>query len=208
MREALQIIVPPHDLRDMIVRTQMVVPFPSWASRRRTQFFTLLAVAASILLLLVAGGLLHQGMDRSKDHASTFAAVTQQILDLKRHDQVSLGEMSSDPAKLRSWLAERGAPSVFKVPPGLRGVPSLGCQSYDFNGVKVSLVCFTLGPDQFVHVFVMDRDAIKDAPTNDAPSMHMDGGVPVVTWSAGDKSYVLLGNNVNEDILRRLFGAV
>ena len=207
MRGALQIIVPPHDLRDMIVRTQKIAQFPSGASRRKTQFVTLLAIAACILFLLVAGGLIRLGMDRNEDHASTFAAVTQQILDLKRHDRVSLGEMSSDPAKLRSWLAERGAPSDFKVPPGLRGIPSLGCQTYDLNGVKVSLVCFALGPDQFVHVFVMDRDAIKDAPTDATPSVRTDGGVAVVTWSAGDKSYVLVGNNVNEDILRRLFGA-
>src|SRR5271156_1981524 len=92
MRGALQIIVPPHDLRDMIVRTQKIAQFPSGASRRNTQFGTLLAIAACILFLLVAGGLIRLGMDRTQDHA-TFAAVTQQILDLKRHDRVSLGEM-------------------------------------------------------------------------------------------------------------------
>ena len=207
IREALQVIVPPHDLRDMILRTQKVAQFPSATSRRKTQSVTLLAIAASLLFLLVAAGLLHQGIDRNRAHTSTFAAVTQQILDLKRHDQVSLGELNSDPAKLRSWLAQRGTPSDFKVPPGLRGVPSLGCQSYNLDGVKVSLVCFALGPDQFVHVFVMDRDALTDAPTEATPTVRTDGGIAVITWSAGGKSYVVMGNNVNEDILRRLFGA-
>src|SRR5271156_2792587 len=69
MRGALQIIVPPHDLRDMIVRTQKIAQFPSGANRRKTQFGTLLAIAACILFFLVAGGLIRLGMDRTQDHA-------------------------------------------------------------------------------------------------------------------------------------------
>ncbi len=76
----------------------------------------------------------------------TVAALTQQVLDLKNH--VSLGKMSSDPAELRAWLAERGAPNDFELPPGLRNVPGVGCQSYAIDGVKVSLVCFMLGKNQ------------------------------------------------------------
>src|SRR5271170_328440 len=48
MRETLQLIVPPPDLRDMIVRIQKIAQFPSGASRRKTQFSTLLAIAACI----------------------------------------------------------------------------------------------------------------------------------------------------------------
>jgi hypothetical protein len=119
MREALRTIAPPHDLRDTIVAAQKVARFPSGANRRIPQFGALWAIAASVLLLLVGGDLIHLRINRNKDHISTFATVTQQILDLKRHDRVSLGEMNSDPVKLRSWLAERGSPSNFKVPPGL-----------------------------------------------------------------------------------------
>ena len=57
MREALQLIVPPPELRDMIVRTQKIAQFPFWAGRRKSQFATFLAIAACILFLLVAGGL-------------------------------------------------------------------------------------------------------------------------------------------------------
>jgi hypothetical protein len=53
----------------------------------------------------------------------------------------------------------------------------------------------------------MNRDAIKDAPPEATASVRTNGGDPMVTWSDGDKIYVLLGNNVKEDILRRLFGA-
>lgn len=207
VRQAIQGIIPPRELRDMIVLTQKIAPFPLWASRQKQPYTILLAIAACVAFLLVVGGLLRPGADRDKDHAATFASLTNQVLDLKRHDRINLGETSTDPAKLRAWLAERGAPSDFKIPPGLRGVPSLGCQSYVINGVNVSLVCFTLGPDQIVHLFIMDKGAIKDAPTDATPSVRTDDGVAFVTWSAGGKSYVLTGDNVNEDILRRLINA-
>lgn len=208
MHRALQSIIPPAELRGMIVVTQKIAPFPYSAIRRNRRSPLLLALAACLAFLLVVGGLIHLGNDRGKDHALTFASLTNQVLDLKRHDQINLGEMSSDPAKLRAWLAARGAPSDFKIPPGLRGVPSLGCQSYVINNVKVSLVCFTLGQDQIVHLFIMDKDAVKDSPNDATPSIRTDDGVAFATWTAGGKSYVLTGDNVNEDILRRLIEAV
>jgi hypothetical protein len=207
MRQVLESIMPPRQLRDTIVLTQKITPFSRWTRHRKPTYAILVAAAACIGILLTVGSLLHPGTDRDKDHASTFAALTNQVLDLKRHDLINLGEMSSDPAKLRAWLAERGAPSDFQVPLGLRGVPSLGCQSYVINGVKVSLVCFTLGPNQLIHLFIMDKDAVKDAPPDAKPSIRTDDSVAFVTWSVGDKSYVLTGNNVNEDILRRIINA-
>ena len=75
-------------------------------------------------------------------------------------DDVKL--LHSNPAELRAWLAERGAPSDFELPRGLRDAHGLGCQSYTIYGVKVSLLCFMLGEDQFVHLFVVANDALKD----------------------------------------------
>jgi hypothetical protein len=132
----------------------------------------------------------------------TVAVFTQQVLDLK--DRISLGKMSNKPAELRAWLAERGAPSDFEVPRGLRDVQGLGCQSYTVGGAKVSLMCFMLGQDQFAHLFIVDRDALKDAAPNASPVVRTEGGTPVATWTSGGKGYVLIGINVNEETLRSL----
>jgi hypothetical protein len=207
MGRALQAITPPLDLREIIVLTHKVVPFPRWASRHKLLYGALLAAAACVAILLTATSVIHTGMARDKDHALSFATLTEQVLELKRHDQISLGEMSSDPSKLRGWLAERGAPSDFKIPPGLRGIPSLGCQSYVINGVNVSLVCFTLGPDRIVHLFITNMDDLEGAPNDAAPRLNTNDGVPFITWSAGGKSYVLTSDNVNENILIGLMGA-
>ena len=106
-----------------------------------------MALAASILVLLAAAVLIRPGGKHYVSYPMTVAAFTQQVLELK--DRVSLGKMSNKPAELRAWLAERGAPSDFELPRGLRDAQGLGCQSYTIGGAKVSLLCFMLGQDQY-----------------------------------------------------------
>jgi len=203
MRKALQKHIPPVGLRDSILLAKRIstLPFhqggrPVW---RRPG---VMALAASIVVLLAVAVLIRPGAEHYVGHPMTVAAFTQQVLDLK--DRISLGKMSNNPAELRAWLAERGAPSDFELPRGLRDVHGLGCQSYTIDGVKVSLVCFMLGEDQFAHLFVVDNDALKDAAPNASPVIRTEGGIALATWTSGGKSYVLTGINVNEETLRRL----
>ena len=203
MMEALAAIAPPAQLKESIILTQRVMPFPKRveaAGRNRAIF----AIAASIALLLVIGAILGITRFRQLQSAPSLASITTAVLDLKRHDQITLGDMNSDPARLRAWLAERGAPSDFTVPPGLAGVPAIGCQSYRIDGAKVSLVCFAYGPKQIVHLFIIRRDAVSDSPASSKPEIHSNGDVAYAAWTQGDMSYILTGNQVSADVLQRI----
>jgi hypothetical protein len=61
-----------------------------------------------------------------------------------------------------------------------------------------------LGQDQFGHLFVVDRDALKDAAPNASPVIRTEGGIAFATWTSGGKSYLLTGFNVSEETLGRL----
>jgi hypothetical protein len=201
MRKALQTCIPPIGLRDSILLTKKISTLPprrpSCPVWRRPGVMTL---AASIAVLLAAALLIRPG---AKHYVPmTVAAFTQQVLDMKDH--ISLGKLSNNPGELRAWLAERGAPSDFELPRGLRDARGLGCQSYSIGGAKVSLMCFMLGQDQFAHLFIVDKDALKDAAPNASPVIRTEGGTPVAAWTSGGKGYVLIGINVNEETLRRL----
>lgn len=203
MRKALQTRIPPTGLRDSILLTKKI----SRLARRRSSRPVwrrpgVMALAASIVVLLAAAVLLRPGAKYYAPPPMTVAAFTRQVLDLK--ERISLGKLSNKPTELRAWLAERGAPSDFELPPGLRDAHGVGCQSYTIGGAKVSLICFMLNQDQFAHLFVVDADALKDAAPNASPVIRTEGGTPVATWSSGGKSYVLLGINVSEETLRRL----
>ena len=203
MRKALQTRIPPVGLRDSILLTKKISALPRrQPSRPVWRRPRVMALAASIVVLLAAAVLIRPGAEHYISHPMTVAAFSHQVLDL--NDRVSLGKMSNKPAELRAWLAERGAPSDFELPRGLRDAQGLGCQSYTIGGAKVSLLCFMLGQDQFVHLFVVDRDALKDAAPNASRVIRTEGGIPLATWTSGGKSYLLTGINVSEETLRRL----
>jgi hypothetical protein len=203
MRKALQTRIPPVGLRDSILLAKRISTLPFRQGGRPVwQRPGVMALAASIVVLLTVAVLIRPGAEHYFGHPMTVAAFTQQVLDLK--DRISLGKMSNDPAELRTWLAERGAPSDFELPRGLREAHGLGCQSYTIRGVKVSLICFMLDQDQFAHLFVVDKDALKDAAPNASPVIRTVGGVALATWTSGGKSYVLTGINVNEETLQQL----
>ena len=203
MRKALQTRIPPVGLRDSILLTKKISTLPRRQPTRPVwRRPGVMALAASIVVLLAAAVLIGPGAERYASRPMTVAAFTQQVLDLK--DRISLGKMSNKPAELRAWLAERGAPSDFELPPGLREAHGLGCQSYNIGGAKVSLMCFMLGQDQFAHLFIVDKDALKDAAPNASPVVRIEGDTPVAIWTFGGKGYVLIGINVNEETLRRL----
>ena len=203
MHRALQERIPPAGLRDSIVLAKKISALPRHqASRPFWQRPGVMALAASIILLSAVAVLIRQGADHYLGQPMTIAAFTNEVLDLK--ERISLGKMSSKPAELRAWLAERGAPSDFELPRGLRDAHGLGCQSYTIGGVKVSLLCFMLGEDQFAHLFVVDSDALKDPVPNAKPVIRTEGGIALATWTLGGKSYVLTGINLSEEMLSKL----
>lgn len=204
MRASLQAESPPPGLRDAILLSRKVTAFPEKARRPVWQHPGLLSLAAALIAILAVTTLLVPRAGQTSAGPMTVASFTQQVLDLKERGGISLGKMSSDPAEIRAWLAERGAPSDFELPPGMQNIPGLGCQSYTMNGAKVSLVCFMLGKDQIVHLFVVDQGALRDAAPDIRPTLHTENGHAWATWTSGGKSYVLTGMNVTEETLRQL----
>lgn len=204
MRQALQAEAAPPGLRDAIRLTRKIAVFPKKTARPVWQHPGLLALAATIVALLATTILLLPQAERETLQPMTVAGFSKQVLDLKEHGGISLGKMTNNSAEIRAWLAERGAPSDYELPPGLRSVPGIGCQSFDMGGTKVSLVCFMLGKDQMVHLFVVDKAALKDAPADIRPTLHTGNGLAWATWTSGGKSYVLTGMNVTKETLRRL----
>ena len=197
MREALQSQLPPAGLRDAIT---MAKTTPLSTSRSPSNVFRYLAVAAAVVLL--AGGVIFVGQEMNP--SMTVASFARTALDIKEQNRIVLGKENTDPAKLRTWLAERGAPHEFVIPPGLQGVPSIGCQSYLVNGKKVALICFNLGNNQVAHLFVVEKSALADASSDSRPQVRSEHGLAFATWTAGGKSFVLTGDNVTEETLRRL----
>jgi hypothetical protein len=156
------------------------------------------AIAASLALLLTVG-LLFTGSAPRADFAQYRVAMAEFVDG--RIDRLDL--MSRDVDELRAWLEQQGAPGDFVLPAGLAGRPALGCRLKEWNGQKVSLLCFELENREVAHLLVIDRNTLTGAPL-EAPEFVRSGPVATVAWSRDDKIYLLASSHASESDLLQL----
>lgn len=187
-------LVPPELKANLLALQKIIRPVPWWKRRA-----WIAAAAASIALILSAAALWFSPSNRARfsdfhSYVASVAAGKIERLDLNTQDVI----------EVRQWLQRRSAPADFLLPQGLDGMPSLGCRVLEWNGRKVSFVCFELKNKQMAHLFVIDRAAFRDAPPKDQPAFALaGGGVTTASWSDARRVYVLASMH-DERELRRL----
>lgn len=204
-QSALQSIATPTGLLESLLLNRKVVrldnsstaPSRGWGVPGRW-----MALAAALILLLGIGLLLKPD---SPVPGTTMSEMqfTGAIHDLKAGGKITLGKMASNTDELRAWLASQDAPHDFPLPASLQNLEGMGCQTFIINGAKVSLLCFMLEKNQLVHLFVVDESAITNPPGR-SPVITRDGEAVAATWSAAGRTYVLVGEDLDEETLRLL----
>jgi hypothetical protein len=188
--------VPPELKSRLLAARRIVVTPPRWW--RKPAWLAAAAACVALLVTIVALSVGSTDAARFEDFRSYAGAVagdTGGRLDL----------MSRDVTALRQWFNGRNAPDDFLIPTGLDGLPSLGCRVLDWNGRKVSFVCFELRNQERVHLFVMDRDSLRNIPSGAARDVAvLNSGVTTLSWSDDRRVYVLAGHQGEEDLRRLL----
>ncbi|MFZ0828735.1 MAG: hypothetical protein WAO02_15060 [Verrucomicrobiia bacterium] len=105
--------------------------------------------------------------------------------------------MTNNPASVRAYLAQNHAPADYVLPAPLEKTAVSGCAIEDWQGAKVSMVCFRTGrplppgDPSDLWLFVIDRSRVKDSPPAGSRQFVQVGRLRMVTWTAGEKLYVL-----------------
>lgn len=185
--------VPPQLKHQLLAARKIVRPAAPWWQRPAG----IAAAAAAVILLLAIFALpWPPGHTELADFRAYLGAVA------AGHEGEL--EMIRELPAVRQWLGERGAPADFVLPAGLAGLPSLGCRVLEWNGHPVAFVCFELRSQKQVHLFVLDRQALHEAPSEAAPrAAALAAGLNALWWADARCVYVLAGRQ-NDDELRRL----
>ncbi|HWQ90106.1 MAG TPA: hypothetical protein VN673_00425 [Clostridia bacterium] len=181
MRAKLRSVPAPVDLKAAILGQSRIVRPAFW---QRPPAW-LAAAAALVLLAGVATVLLRPGLPDRFVHFQNRMVGT--ALREYRMDIVT-----NDMSQVRTFLASRGAPGDYEVTPGLERLKLTGGGVLRWRNHPVSMVCFNRGDEQMLFLFVMDRSAVKDAPP-ETPEVTTTHELATVSWSKGDKTYVLAG---------------
>lgn len=104
---------------------------------------------------------------------------------------------TNSPESVRAYLAQNQAPADYILPGPLEKTAVAGCAIENWQGAKVSMICFRTGnplpPGQQsdLWLFVIDRSRVKDAPPADSRQYAQVSRLRMVTWTDGDRLYVL-----------------
>jgi hypothetical protein len=112
---------------------------------------------------------------------------------------------TSDYRKIRQWLEGHNAPDNFTLPGRLNGKSNVGCRLFQWNGQKVSLVCFEIGNKKVAHLFVMARSTFTNLPGSGTPQFSAaPNGIATAGWSDAQHVYILALKDGEKDLRQLL----
>ncbi len=180
LRAKFHAIPVPEHLKGAILAERKVVRLAFW---QRPQVW--LAAAACVMLIGIAALFLQpRTPDRFADFRSRMvrSALRQYSMDIVTNDMQSV----------RQYMAARGAPADYALPAGLGRLSLTGGAALKWRSAPVAMVCFDRGDREMLYLFVTDRAVVKGAPPA-APQVEKVNRLVTVSWSEGNRAYVLAG---------------
>jgi hypothetical protein len=198
LRDRFQQIAPPAGLKEQIL-SEFAASHRAMARRR--------FVGVAFAVVLVLAGTLASFWPARR------AADNPLVLYQNRMVRIAMGGyamdlLTNDPGPIRAYLAQHQAPADFTLPTPLQHTALTGCAVKDWQGARVSLICFRTGKPlpagtaSDLWLFVVDRAAVGDAPNPNAPQYARVSRLTTATWTEGNKLY-LLGVQGPESDLRQ-----
>lgn len=192
LREGIAV---PGGLREALLGLRsMVPPLPWW--RRMT--WVAPAIAAGLVLLIALGGV---WLKTSPD--PDFAQYRLAMVRTLTPEPPALDLRTGDLEQVREWLEQRGGPEDLRLPPGLTEAEALGCRAVDWEGRKVTLLCFELATGRVAHLLVVDRVDIGEAPGM-SPQFLETAGMGTISWTRERWTYLLASEGATESELLAL----
>ncbi len=181
LRRKFRSFSPPEHLRDLLLTRRNRI-LPNLQFQRRA----MLAVAAVLFLLALAS--IWWMRPATPDHFADYR--NRMISAVLRSYHMDIE--TSDPAKVRAFMAQHGSPDDFVVPKSLAQRPLAGGGIHQWRNHPVSMICFKRGDDQMLFLFVLRREALDDAPPAE-PEIAQVNKLSTLSWSRGENVYLLAG---------------
>lgn len=181
------------------------------ARRQRTLAWGALAAAAAVAVLMCV-------WREGTTPKMTVEAIDAQVSSFFSRPDARLDFASQDPREVRAWLEARQGPSDFKIPPGLLGKATVGCEVLGSGDTRIFIICFiesesriasadtsTTKPPTIVHLVSVPKKALAVLPPA-IPHVRFatHKGWAFVTWTDGEQVYLITTDAGFEPLHRAL----
>lgn len=185
LRDKFSEMTPQAGLKEKILSQQEVIrPLPFWRNPVSWR------MAASIVILLglgFAGAVLWRNSRVPDQFADYESRMVRSALREYRMDLVT-----NDLKQVRQMMVARGAPANFSLPKGLAQLQLTGGGVLRWRNHPVSMVCFNRGDNQMLFLFVMNRAAVQDPPSEKA-ALEKINKLAAASWTEGEQTFLLAG---------------
>jgi hypothetical protein len=182
--EKLCAVPVPRDLRESILagvkvsrRLRWPKPFIRWA------------IAAMLVLSAILGSLIWH--KTGPTHLAGWQSEALEVMSSLVRNRSTFDAQSRNPTELLAWLHKNDAPAAQRLPENLERLESLGCKTFPWNGIPVSVICFMRPDGGLVHLVTTRASAGVEPAIKGKADVVQRGGWSTVTWREGDKIYML-----------------
>jgi hypothetical protein len=193
VRRKLKEVPVPADLAGLILAVR-AGEAPSRTPRRQAMW----AIAAALLALGTVTAILLGAFKGARPLAEYRAEMVQMVSSGIRFDF-----RSEDLSEVEGWLATNHPWADSVIPAGLKDVPALGCRSFAWRGQPVALLCFLPKQGGAVHLLVVSRSALRDAPAAQQRVFAAEGNWLTASWAEGEKVYLVAARTSDRAYLER-----
>jgi hypothetical protein len=179
--EKLRAVVPPSGLRESILAGGKVSRPSQWRSP-----VLRLALAAALLAAAIVGSMVLR--ETSRPQLAGWQTEALQTVSALVSGQSKFDVQSHDAADLIAWLKTNRQPAAERLPANIEAFPSVGCKTFSWNGLPVSVICFMRPDGGLVHL--VTTKAQREQGKSE-PEFVQRGEWATATWREGDKVYML-----------------
>lgn len=109
-------------------------------------------------------------------------------IDAVTSKQRSLEKRSGETTTLQAYLASAGAPSPSALPKPVSNNNSVGCITFDYNGIKMGMICFKDG--ELMHLTTVKKTDCMDQ-ISEEPAIYEILDQAFKVWVEGDQVQIL-----------------
>jgi len=147
------------------------------------------AVAAVIVLAAAVGSLIWHNA-RTTRLVEWQTAALHVISSLVKNES-TFDAQSRSTGDLLAWLRINHAPAAHRLPNNIGKLESIGCKSFAWNGIPVSVICFKRPDGRLIHLVTTNSLAPFARPLKGAPEFVQQDEWVTATWREGDTTYML-----------------
>ena len=183
-RKLRAIEVPP-DLRENILTGAKVSRPLGWSRP-----FIKWAIAAALISMAILGSLIWHEPRKPSGLAGWQSQALDVVSSLVRNES-SFDAQSHNAAELLAWFHANHVPAAQTLPQNLAKLESLGCKTFSWNGIPVSVICFLRPDGGLIHLVTTNASAASHQAVNRKPELVRQGKWATATWREGDNVYML-----------------